>query len=155
MLFLSFLLPFQVIRNPFDNIATRAIYFAGNADLRYKLIVKGEGLLNATPSEINCIIKRHFNQEFALKKMVDEYKLDVHQVHLSDLIARPQEEVMKMCSFLELKCDRDYLRICEKAMFQEASHTRHKVEWTNQQIDTVHQLIQKFDYLQRYSFHSV
>lgn len=144
----------EVVRNPYDNIATRLIYQVGNADLRYKLLVEGEGILNASAYDVNCVFQRHFNQELALTEMVEQYNLDLHRVHLSDLIDQPREEMKKLCAFLHIKCSEDYLKLCEGAVFKESSKSRHKVQWTQEQINTVHSLIQQFPYLRRYSFTS-
>ena len=140
-----------MLRNPFDTITTKYIYDTGGVKLRVNI---GNGSIAQEGNSLDCPIQEYFQRTRSIVEMSNALGLDLHQVHLSDLIARPQEEVMKMCSFLQLQCDRDYLRTCEKAMFQEASHTRHKVEWTNQQIDTVHQLIQEFTFLRSYNFSS-
>ena len=140
-----------MLRNPYDTITTDYVYKAGGAELNLKL--KNASMVQGDET-LDCPIQIFFNRIRWIDRMKDTLKLDLYLVHLSDLIDQPREEMKKLCSFLHIKCSEDYLKLCEGAVFKESSKSRHKVQWTQEQINTVHSLIQQFPYLRRYLFTS-
>ena len=162
----------QVLRNPFDTIATAHIYKLGGAKLRVDLMQdsrlhkrgselhnQDSGLHNSSVTSVDskkldCTIKGHFEHATATERMRVELGLDVLQVHLSDLVQSPLSELGRLCSFLGLECDQHYLETCRSAVFTEVSHSRDKVHWTPSQVATVERLAGEVQSLERYSFYS-
>lgn len=151
---LTYSVPLQVIRNPFDNIATEVIYGIGNAALRLALI-KGEH----PPLELSemgqlpeCAAKRYFTQMFAISQMETALNLDILRVHLVDLVTNTRETLQDICDFLHLECTEQYMRTCEASIFSELSQTRALVQWHPEHKASVEAWIKQIPWLQRYSF---
>lgn len=146
----------QVIRNPFDNIATALIYSVDNG--RFKAVAwKTNGtLIDGAKHNLDVLhtIQKHFNHAIAVDRLKWVEGLDVLQMHLSDLVHYPQSELGRLCSFLDLECGPRYLEGCQAALFREVSRTRDKVQWTPEQITTVERLAVQIRSLERYSYSS-
>ena len=154
----------QVIRNPFDTIASAHIYKVGGAKLRVDLMQQpypAETDLSSTASsqlassrKLDCAIHNFFEHEAALEEMRTRMDLDILQVHLSDLVQSPSAELGRVCTFLDLDCGRHYLDACQAALFKELSRTREKVPWSQEQITAVEEQAAQVPSLRRYSFTS-
>ena len=69
-------------------------------------------------------------------------------------VLKPKESLMKLCDFLGITCDEDYLEACAKILHGTPSITRDKVVWTDKQKQWVHNEIQKYSFLKGYDFES-
>ena len=85
----------------------------------------------------------------ALHSMSVVHHLDMHQVYTEDLIKDPENEIEKLCQFLELKCDKKYLKNTAAAIFSSPTNSRYRLHWTEKQINRVFQIIDKFPHLSR------
>ena len=142
-------LSMQVVRNPFDIIATHCIYRMGGAQLRAKLAASPNMTLQPKQRAVDCAVENHNMQVQALHSMSEVHHLDMHQVYTEDLIKDPEDEIQKLCRFLELRCDREYLRNTAAAIFPTPANSRYRIDWTEKQINRVFQIIDKFPYLSR------
>ena len=143
----------EIIRNPFDIIATDVIYNLGGAKERQKVVnseVKISGKENN--GVIACSIKKYFENAFAMVKMVPELEMDVLQVHLTDLVTNPRRELQRMCDFLEVECMEEFLVNCENTLFKELSKSRTSIDWTDEQKWRIENLAGEISLLTRYSF---
>ena len=143
----------EIIRNPFDIIATDVIYNLGGARERQKVVnseVKISGKENN--GVIACSIKKYFENAFAMVKMVPELQMDVLQVHLTDLVTNPRRELQRMCDFLEVECMEEFLVNCENTLFKELSKSRTSIDWTDEQKWRIENLAGEISLLTRYSF---
>ena len=143
----------EVIRNPFDIIATDVIYKIGGAKERRKT-VKSELKISGKEKNktIACSISRYFENAFAMVKMVPELEMDVLQVHLTDLVTNPRRELQRMCDFLEVECMEEFLVNCENTLFKELSKSRTSIDWTDEQKRTIENHLKNIPFLRRYSF---
>lgn len=141
----------HVVRNPYDMIATVALFHAsGDPD----------------HTKVEASITNQFNQfdflELAtnivltkaagVKAMVTGCRLNLLEVHLEDLIATPSTVIHRMCDFLGVACAQEYVTVCEQKVFKHAPRSRDIVEWPpgiRVRIDTA---IQQFSFFKRYSF---
>lgn len=154
----------QVIRNPFDTIASAHIYKVGGAKLRVDLMQQPDPAETdissmassklASSRKLDCAIHSFFEHVAALEELRTGMGLDILQVHLSDLVQSPSAELGRLCSFLDLDCGRQYLDICQAALFKELSRTREKVPWSQRQITAVEEQAAQVPSLRRYSFTS-
>ena len=144
----------QVVRNPFDNIATEVIYRAGHASLRVALVNGSRPPLTQKEigDRLECAIHKYFSQVFAIVKMETALDLDLMRFHLVDLVTKPRQYLQEICDFLHLDCTEDYLRTCEESIFSELSQTRGLIEWHPDQLALVQELIDVVPWLRRYSF---
>lgn len=95
----------HVIRNPFDNITTRAR--GGSHVLRE---VNDELLLQS--------IQDHFRDVETISKIKKENKFPILDIYNEDFIANPKEEIIRMCNFLGVNnVNEDYLSDCASIVF--------------------------------------
>ena len=102
-------------------------------------------------------IKAYFRNIHAVYTMQRDASLgiDLHQLHLADLVKDPETEMKKICKFLGVACYDWYLKTCKDHIFSELSTTRNKVEWSKEQISRVQEEIDKVPWLRRYNFTSL
>ena len=146
----------QVIRNPFDNIATALINALDGGRLKDVAQQSNGTVIDGAKRNLDVLrsIQTHFNHAIAVDRLKQFEGLDVHQLHLSDLVHSPLSELGQLCSFLDLECGHRYLEGCQAALFKEVSRSRYKVQWTQDQVTTVEQLAAQVPSLERYSISS-
>lgn len=146
----------QVIRNPFDNIATALIYALDGGRLKAIARQTNGTVIDGAKRNLDVLrgIQSHFNHAVAVDRLKRVEGLDLLQLHLSDLVHSPLAELGRLCSFLDLECGPRYLEGCRAALFKEVSRSRDKVQWTQDQITTVERLAAQVPSLERYSFSS-
>ena len=143
----------HVVRNPFDMIATVALYQASGQpdDLKVHASVDEKfsdlGLLTTA---VDIVLKK----AHAVYKMKSDSKLGLKllEIHLDDLISNPRHEILSVCRFLEVECSEDYLKACEGKTFSSTSKSRDKVVWTNSLRTKINTAINKYDFFSRYTF---
>ena len=145
----------QIIRNPYDNIATMTMFFQGGADKRKELVNEGGQVNNSELLDFR--IKAYFRNIRAVHGIQQNpsLQIDLHQLHLADLVHDPQNEMIKICKFLGVTCFNWYLETCREHIFSDLSKTRSKVEWSAEQIAKVQEEIDKIPWLRRYNFTSL
>ena len=142
----------HVIRNPYDNIATIAIYIHLNQQRTEVAEIKNSTkILNVSSTLINDTINYYFYLYKASEVMRQQFNLDTMYVHGKDLIANTKATVRKICDFLQVLCSDDYLNIVSRKFFKKESKTRYKVIWTNDHILKVKEHIMNFNSLAQYS----
>jgi hypothetical protein len=125
----------QIVRNPFDNIATQ-----------FRRLKRGT--LDAV---IDTHLRRNrFLVEFRRKVPEADYLLVRHE----EIIENPSKRLAEMCRFLGLDPAPDYLRDCAGIVYKSPHQSRRKVEWTSEQIRKVQAGIREMDFLNGYSFES-
>ena len=138
----------QVIRNPYDNIATSVLY-------------KSKGVNVATVKhhnksyEVDVDAMKHYTSRYfdfheAIQQVKRKYDLTLLEVHGKDLIENPKATILSMCDFLGISCSDDYLETCSSKLFKTESKTRYKVVWSKELITTIQDSIMNFNSLKRY-----
>lgn len=132
----------HVIRNPFDNITTRAR--GGSHVLRE---VNDELLLKS--------IQEHFNDVETINKIKKENKFPILDIYNESFIANPKKAIIRMCEFLGVNdVDEAYLNDCASIVFASPKQTRSQINWKPEFIEMVQEHIDKYDFLRGYSFYS-
>ena len=143
----------HVIRNPYDNIATKVLYRSGGT--KKTTSVKHNNITRVVNlDKMNYCVHEYFNMFQAIQQMKSKYDLDYLEVHGKDLIENPKTILLSMCEFLGVSCSDDYLEICSNKLFKTESKTRYNLKWTNELLSYIQKSIMKFDNLKRYSFNS-
>ena len=141
----------HVIRNPYDNIATLAIYehfHRRRTDVA--MTKRSNKTININPEMMDNSTHYYFNLYRGSEVMRQKFNLDIMDVHGKDLIANPKVMINKMCDFLQVPCSDDYLDIVSRKMFSSESKTRYNVKWTDKHIAKIKENIQKYDSLRQY-----
>ena len=141
----------HVIRNPYDNIATIAIYRHFKQDRAHiSAAKKNNKTINPKPGLLDKATNYYFNLYQGAEMMKQKFNLDTMDVHGKDLIANPKVMINKMCDFLQVPCSDDYLNIVNNKIFSSESKTRYNVKWTDEDIAKIKENIKKYDNLRQY-----
>ena len=143
----------HVIRNPYDNIATKVLYMSG-ATKKATTVKRDNETLVVDVDKLKYCVDEYFTMFQAIEQMKSNYNLDYLEVHGKDLIENPKAVILNMCQFLGVSCPDDYLEICSNKLFKTESKTRYNLRWTNESLSDIQGSIMKFDNLKRYSFNS-
>ena len=142
---------FHVIRNPYDNVASKVLCdYSGDLKLCGKLRVSNKTYA-VNSRAIDNYIRNYFEVFQAIENAKQEYKLDVLEVHGSDLVANPKKSIGGMFDFLGVSVSDELLNICSKKVFPKESKLRYKIKWQDEQISTVKEYMQNFANLKRYT----
>jgi hypothetical protein len=130
----------HVIRNPFDNITTRA---RGGSHVMRE--VNDELLLES--------IQKHFRDVETISKIKKENKFSILDIYNEHFISDPKKEIIRMCNFLGVNnISEEYLNDCASIVFASPKKTRNQINWKPEFIEMVHEQINKYDFLKGYSF---
>ena len=142
----------HVIRNPYDNIATIALYRHFDQSRKNISTTKNSNkTINIGSVIMDRAISCYFKLFQASESMRQQFNLDIMDVHGKDLITNPTVIVNKMCDFLRVSCSNNYLNTVGRKIFRSESKTRYKVAWTDEQLSEIRENILKYDTLRRYS----
>ena len=141
----------HVIRNPYDNIATKILYkYKGTKKTTKAKQSNTTYVVNV--KKMKHYIDEYFNMFQAIEQMKSKYHLDYLEVHGKDLIKNPRTTILGMCSFLGVSCSDDYLQICSNKLFKTESKTRYNLRWSKELISDIQDSIINHDNLRRYYF---
>lgn len=121
----------QVIRDPYDNIAT--MWRRGNEPLEAQ-------------------IERYFQLAATTDRVAERVDpAQVHRVRMEDVIADPRARLTELCGFLGVSVSPGYLDSCASIVFPAPKQTRHDAPWTPAQRDDVARRAQAHPWLAGYS----
>lgn len=129
----------HIVRNPFDNIATRA---RGGSDKNKE----------ATPEDLKREIDRHFREVETISRIRQEGRYEMYEARHEDFLEEPARHLAEMCRFLGVEASDDYLEACTGIIRRSRHKSRHKVEWTQQAIDDIRRRMEPYDFLRHYTF---
>ena len=141
----------HVVRNPYDMIATQALYNAGKEGHKYKASESNK--LNDT-SLVKSATEQFTLRANAVVSMTRILHLNVLLVRHEDLVNEPQRTMLKICNFLHVNCTDDYLRLCKEKVDPNMSRSRNLITWTDHLRDRVDSLIEQFDFFNGYTINS-
>ncbi|HRZ42278.1 MAG TPA: sulfotransferase [Bacteroidales bacterium] len=129
----------HVVRNPFDNIVTRAR--KGN-DVRREI----------TPDGIRNNISRHFAQAEVNHRIISESGCHVLTIRHEELIAGPRAVLIQICDFLELEAPAPWLRACSEIVFEKPHKTRFDFDYPKEMIDEINKQMGMFPFFEGYTY---
>ena len=122
----------HAVRNPYDTISTMNIR-------------SGRPLTNGIERYfVNCL-----TLDYMWRKLGDE---GMFLVRNEKLVFDPQGMLRSLCDFLGLEAPDSYIEDAASIIYNSPAHSRTKVDWPPELIDQVAGLIEKFDFLDGYSF---
>lgn len=142
----------HVVRNPYDIISTKLRYRMSERRGR-----KGNFTMERPVTDIRRIMQatRSLKSEArGVRELVERLQPDILEVHNVDFVLRTKETLLRICNFLGLECNDDYLELCDRAVYNKPSRSRTAVVWTKGCRDSVDDLIQTYPFFSRYSFSS-
>tara|TARA_B100000315_G_scaffold252780_2_gene290271 strand:+ start:3096 stop:3950 length:855 start_codon:yes stop_codon:yes gene_type:complete len=127
---------FHVVRNPYDNIATKYC----------RRLQRG-------PVTLRQVIEQHFSQcqtvSDARCQLSEEEYLEIHHEAMID---NPVQWLHVVCEFLGIKCSADYAEQCAQIVFRSPHKTRNDIEWSPEDIEIVCRKMKPFSFLNGYSY---
>ena len=139
----------HIVRNPYDNIATRFLYDMSDE------IRKDTFLNNKVWDDIKKLtnmVRKQTSDYKRIQQFIDYLGERVLTLHHEDLISDPESFLDKMCGFLEIECSSFYIETAAKSVFTDVTMSRHNVVWSGELKTQVNHAIQEYPFLNRYSF---
>ena len=141
----------HVVRNPYDMIATVALYQAsGDAD--HKKVNASVGNPFNSSFYITLAADIVLNKALAVVGMVRDYNFHPLEIHLEDLIKDPRSIVIKIGQFIGVPCTEEYVKSCQNKVYQHAFRSRELVVWPRIVLEKVQAAIKEIAFFNRYSF---
>lgn len=120
----------HVIRNPFDNIATKA---------------RRSGV------SLRLAAQRYFSNAEVISCLQKRWPDQVHDVYLEDLIADPPGTLRRLLEAIGVGVIHEgYLRDCAAIVFKEPRKTRQTVAWEPALVRSIQANLERYSFLQRF-----
>ena len=140
----------HVVRNPYDMIATVALYHASSIpDVK----------VNASPDKpfrnftfLALAVNLVLTKARAVQSLSLHYKLLPLEIFLEDLIKEPATIILEMCRFMGVACTEDYVTACTRKVYGKALRSRETVVWPRALQRKVEVAIRELPFFNRYSF---
>ncbi len=154
----------HVVRNPYDMIATEALYFTHKNDTAgaqlYRLYKRGEVDQTTLKVEYKDRISKalyqfklyFFNLAEGVDEMIHRLNLTVLEIHNADFVRDPKEVISRICTFLDLQCPQDYLQACYDKAYKTPSKSRNLLAWPEDVLTDIAGSMEKIPFFRRYSF---
>ena len=140
----------HVVRNPYDIIATKLSYRLSERRGKKGNFSAQRPVTN--PRQIMQAVKSLEAEVKAVQGSIDALKLETLELHYVDFILETISTMVKICNFLNLKCSKRYLQMCDNVAYNKPSKSRDQVVWTKTSRQYVDQLIKDYSFFKRYSF---
>ena len=144
----------RVVRNPYDNIATQSTYRCQCGLVKKLKDMKTLGnklLLQVPKTAIDGSAMGYFRLYFASEKVKAAADKTI-DIHCSDLINNPREEIIKLCNFLEVQCSEDYISKCASHVFTEESHTSKLINWPPEVKESIQSRLDSIPLFKAYNY---
>jgi len=69
-----------------------------------------------------------------------------------DVVKNPADSLRRICGFLDITCEEEYIQDCAAIVDPVPSITRHRIVWTDEQKNKVYAMMQKFPFFDRFTF---
>lgn len=125
----------HVVRNPFDNVGSMMRHAQKN---------------QAEPFE-------HAFADYAIliesaNRAMERFPQAMLTIHHEDFVLNTKETLRKIWAFIGAEVTEDYLNACDDLVFDSPSKARHRVDWTQEQIQRVYAVIAPYSHLNHYGF---
>ena len=148
-----------VVRNPFDNVATKAMY--EYIDKILQVTTRGTDHIrklkrvnaceqNSTETGLNTgrildrVLKIYINDIEKAMQLIREIEPDLKVVYVDKFIKNPQNEMQNLCEFLNLDCSLEYLEKVAQKTFSSESKSRCSIFWPLKQKLKLENFLQKY-----------
>jgi hypothetical protein len=121
----------HVTRNPFDNIA--------------RMTAAGSHALPVCIGRYTdlCNFVKSIREQLSDDELVD--------IRYEDFVASPTSNLDALCKFVGVSADHAYLEDCTSIVSPTVRQSRDVVEWSSDDLRRVHELIEKYEFLQSYA----
>ncbi|XP_065673081.1 uncharacterized protein LOC100215248 isoform X1 [Hydra vulgaris] len=116
----------HIIRNPFDNVATMMLRASHNG-LRIKVEKEKKKIYNL--GELKKQTRIYLNLVDMNVKLRKQYTGQILDVYYGNIIMDAKKSLLRICEFLEIICDNEYLEKASSIVFKNETFTRRYVYW--------------------------
>lgn len=143
----------QVIRNPYDMIATEVLYEQLGFTWKQNASLVTEDDKFHDTDALKSGVEKTFRKARNIQKMRKELNLTVLEIHNSDLIHYTRETIQTICKFLDVDCPEWYLELCDEKVYKQVSRSRLLVNWDGVRA-VVKTKMRSYPFFSRYTFYS-
>lgn len=104
------------------------------------------------PEELERKTQFYFSLAKGSNKARQAFPDNFLDVPSMEIVKNPVETLTRICQFLEIECTEQYLQDCAVTVDPVPSITRHFIDWTAEQKNTVYDLMKKYPFFEGYSF---
>jgi hypothetical protein len=134
----------HVIRNPFDTITTLVL-----RSFEQKKITRAPVDMDLLP-----FINGYFRRVETISALKENKNIKMIDIYHEDFIKNPRKILKDLLSFLEVEIFEEYIEKCSKIVYKEPHKSRLDVEWPEELVKFVQKYINRYTFLNRYTFHS-
>lgn len=141
----------NVVRNPFDMVATLTLY-RGSTVRNVKVHATETNKYNNTSllEWSTGVILRKAEALYRIEQ--NNYDWSFMRLYSEDFIEDPKATMAALCTFLGIECTEKYLQQCADKTFSSVSKSRHLIVWNPYIVAEINSVIQTVPFLRRYSF---
>ena len=103
---------------------------------------------------LDTVITSHFKLIESAQKLHHHEDFEVIDIYSHEIIANPQENLRKLCSFLGVARDDEYIDAASNLLYIQPSKTRHSVVWTREQRARVTNEMKRYKFMKPFTFDS-
>ena len=142
------------VRNPYDMVASRTLHRRRDHAVADLPPPRRYAPADSDRVDVEEEAVRFFLQlsERLSRVLPTIPKEDAIETRCEDFIASPKENLRRICAFLGVSEDEDYLDACAAFTLREQSPTRLKVRWTDDQIAQIADAVEKYPWFAGYKF---
>lgn len=129
----------HIVRNPFDNITTKARKGA-------------QRQLEATPEKLQEVADVYFRNIDMVETIKRDGHFAVHEIQFETFLDQPERELKALCSFLGTSCPDAYLTACLTLVNPQAHQSRQDTYWPEALKEDVLTRASRYECLQGYRF---
>ena len=141
----------NVVRNPFDMVATLTLY-RGSTVKNVKVQATETNKYNNTDllEWSTAVILRKAKALYQIEE--NHYDWRFTRLYSEDFIGDPKTTMAALCTFLGIECTENYLQQCADKTFSSVSKSRHLIVWNPYIVADINKVIRTIPFLRRYSF---
>ena len=104
---------------------------------------------------LDSVITSHFKLIESAQKLHHHEDFEVIDIYSHEIITHPQDNLRKLCSFLRVASDEEYIAAASKLLYTQPSKTRHSVVWTREQRARVTNEMKQYKFMKPFTFESL
>eukprot|EP00118_Oscarella_pearsei_P016502 m.158296 g.158296 ORF g.158296 m.158296 type:complete len:375 (+) comp38729_c0_seq2:36-1160(+) len=139
----------HVIRDPYDNIATKVLHEAG----LYGTFVQKKGKGNLKPFDNEEVVIAHVKEYFQSDEWYIHFRnaklpgVDFIDVYSNDLVKSPVALLQRLCKWFGVQCSQSYLKHCASVVRGSTSKTRDFIAWSQAAKKLIQTNMKKYDFI--------
>lgn len=140
----------HVVRNPFDNVATIMLRKLLPRDANRQLLY--ENPLNVSEQIQTRVAEYYLKHARANDRVIKRLGKQVVTIHSEEVIKNPRKQLLKICTFLNVLCSKDYLKDCSSIVYDTPSKSRYTINWDDHTKNILLKSITQIPFFRKYKF---